>query len=71
MATDLPHKTADPARLRRANARTALVLASVAVVFFCGILAAKVFGDMAIGMTVLGVAVLVFLVVAIGRNLRK
>lgn len=58
-------------RLKRANARTALVLASIAAVFFASIVAAKMLGDPVTGMTVLGVAVLVFLVFAIGRNLRK
>ena len=58
-------------RLRRANVRTALVLASIAAVFFVGIVVAKFIGDTATGMTVLGAAVLLFLVLAIGRNLRK
>jgi hypothetical protein len=58
-------------RVRRANVRTALVLASIAVVFFIGILAAKFMGDTSTGMTVLGAAVLLFLVLAIGRNLRR
>ncbi len=71
MATELSNKPADGSALRRANTRTALVLASVALVFFGGILAAKFSGDTATGMTVLGAAVLVFLVVAIGRNLVK
>ena len=58
-------------RLRSANVRTALVLASIAAVFFVGIVVAKFVGDTATGMTVLGAAVLLFLVLAIGRNLRK
>ena len=62
---------ADPARLRSANVRTAIVLASIAAVFFVGIVVAKFIGDASTGMTVLGAAVLLFLVVAIGRNLRK
>ncbi|MEP7327560.1 MAG: cytochrome oxidase small assembly protein [Betaproteobacteria bacterium] len=67
MATD----RTDRNKLRRANLRTALVLASVAVVFFVGILAARFVGDGQSGITVLGGAVLLFLIVAIGRNLRK
>jgi hypothetical protein len=59
------------ARLRSANVRTALVLASIAAVFFVGIVVAKFVGDTSTGMAVLGAAVLLFLVVAIGRNLRK
>lgn len=58
-------------RLKRANVRTALVFASIAVVFFAGILAAKLLGDPVAGMSVLGLSVLIFLVFAIGRNLRK
>ena len=54
---------------KSANARTALVLASVAVVFFFGIMFAKFMGDVSTGMSVLGAAVLLFLLVAIGRNL--
>ena len=64
------HRT-DDARLRSANVRTAIVLLSIAAVFFVGILVAKFVGDTSTGMTVLGAAVLLFLVVAIGRNLRK
>jgi hypothetical protein len=59
------------AELRAANKRTALILASIAVVFFAGIIFAKFMGDGDSGMTVLGVAVLLFLVLAIGRNIRK
>lgn len=58
-------------RLRAANARTALVLASIAVVFFFGIMFARYMGDGESGMTVLGIAVLLFLGLAIGRNLWK
>jgi O-antigen/teichoic acid export membrane protein len=56
---------------RRANIRTALVLASMAIAFFIGILATRYIGDGQNGITVLGAAVMFFLVVAIGRNLRK
>jgi hypothetical protein len=59
------------ARVRKANVRTALLLAAIALVFFVGILAVRLADDTATGMTVLGIAVLVFLVIAIGRNLRK
>jgi hypothetical protein len=60
----------EAARLRSANVRTAAILLSIALVFFCGIIAAKLLGGISEGMTVMGIAVLLFLVVAIGRNLR-
>jgi len=47
------------------------VLASIAVVFFFGIMFARFMGDGDSGMTVLGIAVLLFLGIAIGRNLWK
>ncbi|MCC7328095.1 MAG: hypothetical protein IT521_14965 [Burkholderiales bacterium] len=59
------------ARLRRKNLRTALVLASIAVVFFFGVLVARFIGDGSTGVTLLSAAVMLFLVIAIARNLRK
>jgi hypothetical protein len=58
-------------RLRASNLRTALVLASIAAVFFVGVIAARVFAGPETGVSVLGAVVLLFLVLAIGRNLRK
>jgi hypothetical protein len=58
------------ARLRAANRRTALVLLTIALVFFAGIIATKFMGGPATGIGVVGAAVLLYLVVAIGRNLR-
>jgi uncharacterized membrane protein len=58
-------------RLRAANLRTAWVLASIAAVFFVGIIASKFLGTPATSISVIGGAVLLFLVVAIGRNLRR
>ncbi|HUO98463.1 MAG TPA: cytochrome oxidase small assembly protein [Rhizomicrobium sp.] len=57
--------------VRSANVRTALILASIALVFFVGIIVAKLTGDTSTGMTVLGAAVLLFLVLAIGRSVRR
>ena len=57
-------------RLRAANRRTALVLAGIAIVFFAGIMATRFMGGPATGIGILSCAVLLFLVVAIGRNLR-
>jgi hypothetical protein len=57
-------------RLRASNRRTALTLVSIAAVFFFGIIATKFMGGPATGIGVVGAAVLLYLVVAIGRNLR-
>ena len=66
-----PAPDADPAaRVRASNRRTALTLASIAAVFFVGIIASKLMGDPRTGVGVLGGAVLLYLLVAIGRNLR-
>ena len=61
----------DGARLRHANLRTALAVGLIAVLFFVGVIAAQFVGDSAVGMSVVGAAVLLFLALAIGRNLRK
>jgi len=61
----------DPARMRAANVRTALVFASIALMFFVGVIVSKHLGGYRIGMSVVGFAALVFLVFAIGRVLRK
>ena len=68
---DGPAPDADPARrLRASNRRTALTLASIAAVFFFGAIASKFMGGPTTGIGVVGAAVLLYLVVAIGRNLR-
>ena len=62
----------DPAqRLRASNRRTALVLASIAAIFFAGIIATRWMGGEAVGIGIMSAVVLLFLVVAIGRNLRS
>jgi hypothetical protein len=71
MDANAPMKPDDARRTRSANLRTALVFASIALAFFVGIIATKWMGGPAIGIGVMGGAVLVFLVFAIGRNLRK
>ena len=63
--------SSDKPSLRSANLKTALVLLSIALVFFFGIIFAKFVGDASTGMTVIGFAVLLFLVVTIGRSFRK
>ncbi|MEO5766697.1 MAG: cytochrome oxidase small assembly protein [Casimicrobiaceae bacterium] len=58
-------------RQRAANRRTAALLFAIVAVFFVGFIASRYLADFATGMTVVGLAVLLFLVVAIGRNLRS
>jgi len=53
---------------RAASVRTAVILLSIALVFFGGIILAQYAGEPSIGMSVLGLAVIGFLFVAIGRN---
>jgi small neutral amino acid transporter SnatA (MarC family) len=75
----MPHSTltamaGDPsrdARLRAANRRTGLVLLAIAVLFFFGIILSRMFDDPLVSTGVVGGAVLLFLIVAIGRHLRK
>jgi hypothetical protein len=63
--------SSDKPSVRTSNLRTALILLSIALVFFFGIIFAKFVGDASTGMSVLGFAVLLFLAVSIGRNLRR
>ena len=65
-----PPRTPGDSR-RAASVRTAMILASVALVFFGGIIYAHVSGEPTVGMSVLGFGVIGFLIVAIGRNLRR
>ena len=57
------------ARLRRSNVRLALTFATIALVFFVGVIAAKYMGGYEAGLSIVGGVALLFLVVAIGRNL--
>jgi len=54
----------------RANLRTALILLSIALVFFGGIIVSQYTGGNAAGMGVLGLAIIGFLLVTVGRHLR-
>lgn len=60
----------DPAR-RAGIRRTAWILASIAAVFFVGVFASRLLGDASLGMTVIGAAVFLFLLLGIGRHLRR
>ena len=53
------------------NLRTALILTSIAVVFFGGIIAAQFMGGNAVGIGVLGFAIIGLLLVTVGRRLRR
>ena len=59
------------ARLRAANRRTGLTLLAIAVLFFVGIIATRLVDSPALSTGIIGGAVLLYLVVAIGRHLRK
>jgi hypothetical protein len=71
MRADADPSPEERSRLRAANLRTAWILASIAAVFFVGIIASKFLGSPSTSISVIGAAVLLFLVVAIGRNLRR
>ena len=58
-------------RQQRANRTVALILGSIAVVFFVGVIVAQMVGTPTASIAVLGTAVLLYLAVAIGRHLRK
>lgn len=55
---------------RRANLRTALVLFSIAAVFFGGIIAAQYTGAGAVGIGVVGLGIIGFLLAAASRRAR-
>ena len=67
-AQSTPPTPAD--HLRASNRRTAFVLVAIAATFFAGIIGSRLIGGDATGLGVLGIAAVLFLVVAIGRNLR-
>ena len=70
----LPEMANDPqrdARLKAANRRTGLILLTIALLFFFGIIVSRFIESEAVSIAVVGGAVLLYLVVAIGRHLRK
>ena len=71
MKPEMTPPGADGVTRRRASVRTALILASIALVFFGGIIYAQYSGEPTVGMSVLGFGVIGFLLVAIGRNFRQ
>jgi hypothetical protein len=60
----------DPRR-RAAIRRTGLLLFAIALLFFFGIIASRFIDSPAVSIAVVGGAVLLYLVVAIGRHLRR
>ena len=56
---------------RVANMRTALILVSIAVVLFGGVIVIQYSGGSTAGIGVLGLAIVGFLLVAILRNVRR
>ena len=71
MIADPELRTDSAARLRAANVRTALVLAAIVGVFFFGFIASEYFGGPKVAIGVMGSVVLLFLILVIGRSLRK
>ena len=69
MTKNVPTSATPAARLRASNRRTAFVLVAIAATFFVGIIGSKFIGGQATGLSVLGIAVLLYLGAAIGRNL--
>jgi hypothetical protein len=57
--------------IAKTNRKTALVLFSIAAVFFVGVIATKFIGSPTVSISVVGTAVLLFLVLSIGRHLRR
>jgi uncharacterized membrane protein YoaK (UPF0700 family) len=55
-------------RLRAANRRTGALLSTIAFVFFVGVIVSHYLGGVTAGLAVLGVAIVLYLAVAIGRS---
>jgi len=56
---------------RAANLRTATILLSIAALFFCGIILAQYSNAPALAIGILGLAIVGFLGVTIGRNVGR
>ena len=70
----LGEMTTDPqrdARLRAANRRTGLILLAISLLFFVGFIVTRFITNEAVSIAIVGGAVLLYLIVAIGRHLRK
>ena len=58
------------ARQRRSNVRLALILLSIAVMFFVGAIVARYMGGLETGMSILGFSAFMLMIFAIARNVR-
>ncbi len=70
MTADETVRRDDGARLKAANRKTGLVLLAIALVFFFGIIASRFIDSPIVSIGVVGTAILLYLIVAIGRHLR-
>ena len=61
----------DDARLKSANRRTGMLLLAIALLFFFGVIASRFIDSPVVSIGVVGGAVLLYLIVAIGRHLRE
>jgi hypothetical protein len=68
MAMHRPNTQPSSQDKRAANLRTGFLLLAIAVVFFVGIIVSHYLGGAKAGLVVIGTAVVLYLVVAIGRN---
>ena len=66
-----PSDSTQRERLRAANVKTALVLLSVALTFFFGVIVAKFVGGFEVGMSIISFAAALFIAVAVGLNIRR
>ncbi len=60
----------DRRELRQVNLRLARILGSIAAAFFIGAIVARYMGGLEMGMSILGFAALVLLIVVLSRNIR-
>ena len=73
MSTEIArdHRDVHATRLRAANRRTGFGLLAIVLVFFFGFFASRLVSSPDVSIAVVGVAVLLYLGVAIGRHLRR
>jgi hypothetical protein len=71
LVTNRPMDRDENTRLRAANRRTGALLVAIALLFFFGIIASRFIDSPLVSTGVVGGAVLLYLIVAIGRHLWK